>query len=80
MASVRARRDGVKGVFAFERISHELELVPLAARLALDVAGRKLSLRGWCSLPLTRREVVVRAGQQDRIDVPRVRRAIAALA
>ena len=34
-------------LYQFDGISSELELVPLAARRALDRAGRKLSLGAW---------------------------------
>ena len=54
------------GVYAFEEIDETLPLVPLAARRALDAAGKKLSLAGWLSLPVARRAVLVEAGRGER--------------
>jgi cyclic pyranopterin phosphate synthase len=56
------------GVYGFEAIDETLPFLPLAARRALDVLGRKLSLQGWLSLPLEERERIVRAGAAPTID------------
>lgn len=54
-----------------------LDLVPLAARRALDLAGAKLSLEGWRSLPLPDRMALATAGALDDVDTTYVR-AVAA--
>ena len=47
--------------------------VPLAGRRALDRAGLKLSLRAWQSLSMPARAMIARLGQEDEVDVERVR-------
>ena len=64
-------------LFAFEKISPALELVPLAARRALDRAGLKVGLAAWIALPLGAREAIVRAGSRDLVDPGAVREALA---
>jgi cyclic pyranopterin phosphate synthase len=59
-------------LFAFEEISDELELVPLAGRRALDHAGVHLSLAGWKSLSFEDRLAVAAAGAELAVDIPRV--------
>jgi cyclic pyranopterin phosphate synthase len=54
-------------VYAFES-DKSLATMPLAARRALDVLGRKLSLQGWLSLPLDDRHRLARAGTAERVD------------
>ena len=49
-----------------------LELLPLAARRALDHAGCKLSLEGFRSLSLAERQALVELGAEDEVDVARV--------
>lgn len=58
-------------VFPFEmdEISSELDLVPLAARRALDHAGVHLSLEGWRSLPLELRQRIAHCGAFEEVDV-----------
>lgn len=58
-------------VFPFEtdEIGPDLDLVPLAARRALDHAGVHLSLDGWRSLPLELRQRITHAGTFDDVDV-----------
>lgn len=56
-------------LYAFDGADASLDLLPLAARRALDHAGCKLSLDGFRSLPLTEREQLVRLGSQDVVDV-----------
>jgi cyclic pyranopterin phosphate synthase len=46
-----------------------LDLVPLAARRALDHAGCKLSLAGWESLAVERRRTLVQLGSEAVVDV-----------
>jgi molybdenum cofactor biosynthesis protein MoaC len=64
-------------LYDFDEVDERLELVPLAARRALDHAGVKLSLAGWLALPLSSRQHLVEDGSRQRVDVDRVR-AIAA--
>ncbi len=49
------------------------ELLPLAARRALDHAGRKLSLEGFKSLPRAAREELAKLGSADVVDLAAVR-------
>src|SRR5579883_3380953 len=67
-------------VYAFEAIEVSLPFMPLAARRALDLSGRKLSLEGWKSLPLAMREALVRAGGEDAVDEEAIHRALAGAA
>ncbi len=58
-------------VFPFEmdEIGPDLDLVPLAARRALDHAGVHLPLAGWRSLPLDLRQRILHAGAFEDVDV-----------
>jgi cyclic pyranopterin phosphate synthase len=58
-------------VFPFEmdEIGPDLDLVPLAARRALDHAGVHLPLEGWRSLPLDLRQRILQAGAIEDVDV-----------
>lgn len=58
-------------VFPFEmdEIGPDLDLVPIAARRALDHAGVHLPLEGWRSLPLDLRQRILRAGSSEDVDV-----------
>ncbi|MDF3065959.1 MAG: Molybdenum cofactor biosynthesis protein MoaC [Polyangiaceae bacterium] len=56
-------------LYAFDGADASLDLLPLAARRALDHAGCKLSLEGFRSLPIADREQLVRLGSQDAVDV-----------
>ncbi len=67
----------MKGVFAFEDIADDLPLLPLAARRALDVAGRRLSLAAWQTLSHEARSTLVFEGAQHHVSVDAVRDAIA---
>jgi cyclic pyranopterin phosphate synthase len=66
-------------LFAFDDIGPELDLVPLAARRALDLAGVKLSLAGFRSLSLELRRELASLGSTAAVDTARVH-AIGALA
>ncbi len=55
-------------LFAFDDIDATLELLPIAARRALDRAGLKLSREGWQSLPLDVRRRVVELGSDNLVD------------
>jgi cyclic pyranopterin phosphate synthase len=56
-------------LFEFDGVDAGFELVPLAARRALDHAGRKLSLEGYRSLPLAARQTLARLGSVAEVDV-----------
>ena len=58
-------------VFPFEtdEIGPDLNLVPLAARRALDHAGVHVPLEGWRSLPLELRQRITHAGTSESVDV-----------
>jgi len=59
-------------LFAFDEIGPELDLVPLAARRALDLAGVKLSLAGFRSLALELRRELATLGGAPEVDTARV--------
>ncbi|MDI1445865.1 cyclic pyranopterin monophosphate synthase MoaC [Polyangium sp. 6x1] len=61
-------------VFSFEaeEIGPALELVPLAARRALDHAGLRLPLEGWRSLSFEDRRRITRAGAEAVVDTATV--------
>lgn len=63
----------VTGIYRFEGTTAELEYLPLAARRALDLAGLKLALSAWQSLPLDRRRRLVALGVPDDVDRDAVR-------
>jgi cyclic pyranopterin phosphate synthase len=60
-------------IYAFERIDDTLDLLPLAARRALDVAGRKVSLEAWRAAPLDARRELVALGSAKHVSAKRVR-------
>ncbi len=66
--------------YAFEEAGVDLDLLPLAARRALDAAATKISLEAWRTLPLEGRYAIARAGLAEQIDVARVRAEVAAIA
>lgn len=51
-----------------DEIGPDLDLVPLAARRALDHAGVHLPLEGWRSLPLELRQRILQAGAVEDVD------------
>lgn len=59
-------------LFTFDGVDERLELLPLAARRALDRAGLRLSREGWGSLPWETRRAIVEAGAAPTVDVARV--------
>lgn len=63
-------------IFAFEQ-TEDLSLLPLSARRALDLAGQKLALEGWKSLPRGTRKALVEAGASEQVPVVRVRALVA---
>ena len=60
-------------IFGFEGIDDTLDLVPLAARRALDVAARKVSLEAWREATLDARRTLVALGSGDHVSAARVR-------
>ena len=63
-------------LYSFDGVDPALDLLPLAARRALDVAGLKLSLDAWRRLPLEARRVICEAGSAPTIDATRVEGAL----
>jgi cyclic pyranopterin phosphate synthase len=59
-------------LFRFDGVDATFDLLPLAARRALDHAGRKLSLEGFRSLTRAEREELVELGSRDAVDRERV--------
>jgi cyclic pyranopterin monophosphate synthase len=64
-------------IFAFEGPHPELDLLPLAARRALDRAGIKLSLESFKNLPRPWRERLVELGSFDEVPVDVVQNLLA---
>jgi molybdenum cofactor biosynthesis protein MoaC len=60
--------------FAFEEPNPGLELLPLAARRALDVAGIALSLEAWRALSLEERRALIAAGAAEIVSSATVER------
>lgn len=65
-------------LYEFDGIPPSLELLPLAARRALDLAGIRLGREGFRSLPHEQRVALVEAGEQEAVDLSRVRGLVAA--
>jgi cyclic pyranopterin phosphate synthase len=65
-------------LYTFDGIDAALDLIPLAARRALDRAGFKPSLEVWRALPLESRQAIVEAGSGQVVDVARVGQALSA--
>jgi cyclic pyranopterin phosphate synthase len=63
-------------IYLFEALDDALDLVPLAARRALDRAGCKVSLAAWRKTSREMRHVLVSLGAEDRVDAIRVRQAL----
>jgi cyclic pyranopterin phosphate synthase len=63
--------------FAFEEPNAGLELLPLAARRALDVAGIALSLEAWRGLSLDERRALIAAGTAEVVAPTGVERLLA---
>jgi cyclic pyranopterin phosphate synthase len=59
-------------LYRFDDVGAAFDLLPLAARRALDHAGCKLSLEGFRSLSLAEREELAELGSAERVDVARV--------
>jgi len=63
-------------IYAFEELDETLDLVPMAARRALDAAGCKVSLSAWRAAPLPVRQVVTRLGSAAIVEVEAVQKAL----
>jgi len=63
-------------IFAFEELDETLDLVPLAARRALDRAGRKVSLEDWRRASLVTRKALVALGASPTVEPRGVRRLL----
>jgi cyclic pyranopterin phosphate synthase len=70
------KRCAVK-LYLFDEVDERLELLPLAARRALDAAGLRLSREAWSSLPLPERTELTRLGSGDQVESSRVRQICA---
>jgi cyclic pyranopterin phosphate synthase len=66
-------------LFEFDE-AKDLSLMPMAARRALDWAGRRLPLAGWQGLSGEARQTLVRLGAAPQVDVARVLEVIAPVA
>jgi cyclic pyranopterin phosphate synthase len=63
-------------LYRFDEVDDRLELLPLAARRALDQIGRKLSREAWVSLPLPLRRQIVALGSAPAVDLELVSEAV----
>src|SRR5688572_21553678 len=63
-------------LYSFDVDAETLEQIPLAARRALDHAGRKLSLAGWMSLEDSERRGLARLGSTSPVDLDAVARIL----
>lgn len=59
-------------MFGFEQQTRDLELMPIAARRALDTAGIRLSLDAWRTLSVEHRSALVVSGSLGSVPVRRV--------
>lgn len=55
-------------LYRFDDVDGRLDLVPMAARRALDGAGLKLSLEAWRGLPHPTRAALVSLGERKAVD------------
>lgn len=63
-------------LYSFDGVDASLDLVPLAARRALDNSGIKVSLEVWQTLPLEARRAISEAGSASSVDSARVEAAL----
>jgi cyclic pyranopterin phosphate synthase len=63
-------------IYRFEELDETLDLLPLAARRALDRAGCKVSLEAWRAAPLALRRTVTAAGAEAHVDSDGLRRVL----
>jgi molybdenum cofactor biosynthesis protein MoaC len=60
-------------IYGFDEVDERLELLPMAARRALDHAGLRLSREGWGSLSFESRRRLIEAGAERAVDSDLVR-------
>ena len=65
-------------LYSFDGVDATLDLLPLAARRALDVSGLKVSLETWRALPLAGRRTLVEIGSAPVVDMARAEAALGA--
>lgn len=58
-------------IFTFEE-TEDLALLPLSARRALDLLGKKLTLDAWKSLPRETRKELIELGAQEQISAEKI--------
>jgi len=63
-------------LYSFDGVDATLDLLPLAARRALDLAGLKLSLDAWRALPVAVRRAVVESGSGTAVDLAQLKAAL----
>jgi cyclic pyranopterin phosphate synthase len=63
-------------MFGFELQTGDLEVMPIAARRALDTAGIRLSLEAWRTLSLADRTALIVSGSLGSVPVSRVERLL----
>jgi hypothetical protein len=59
-------------VFAFEDVGDDLDLLPLAARRALDTSGLRMSLEAYRTLKVADRKALAMLGAGEQVHVPEV--------
>jgi hypothetical protein len=64
------------GLYTFDAADAALTLLPMAARRALDVAGKHLSLHDWQTLDLAARRALVALGAAPVVDALAVDRCV----
>lgn len=60
-------------LYNLDEVDATLELLPMAARRALDHAGKKVSLRDWKAQPVAWRERLTNLGSESEVDAASVR-------
>jgi hypothetical protein len=60
------------GLYTFDAVDAELRLLPMAARRALDIAGRHVSLAAWQRSPLPVRQALIVLGAGTWVDASAV--------
>ncbi len=59
-------------IFQFDEVGQDLQLLPMAARRALDQAGYKLSLAQWQALDISHRRTLCELGSEVAVDADAV--------
>lgn len=63
-------------MYRFDALDEALTLLPMAARRALDRAGRHLSLASWQTLPIPARRELIALGSEHAVDVGAIVRCL----